>query len=428
MAVVFAAGRDREESYDHANYLFTSGKQVSPACTASPRSSRCQKLLILSSGHQTYIVLAPLQDAVGLMELRYDGRALMKVRDSTLSITDEFLNNNCVPLDIVRFEGRLIVLCLEDLQTLRSCDIIVNHTDIAQSILKHCYLLHNFGSSITEADYQSISNFVSYPSVQTELVFILRGNIYGIRYESFNAHFFTSLNDVSCDRLQYAGDDIFYVYCASGQTFVYNTDTSLVDNASLLIPFKCPQSDETLFKVRPTAQDTIVRYNDRNYRTSGRNFTTGECYDTDTFFLVDSVEGTKAFRQSSASFRIISNSSRDRNILVFDGPYSVVYRTTPTEVALYDPSFQYTVDLLTVTAAHAVGVIPDLRVRLQTSSTLPTTMPAPTTPPTKKPPKNAVWYASGPGLTLWVVLGMVILILILILVPVTVAFFVRYFR
>lgn len=406
-AAVFVSGR--WGSYDHANYPFTSSGRVSPACSASERSSRCRKLPIVRSDRNLYIVLAPLQDAVGLMELRYDGRELFRVRDTALSITSAFDIDDCVPLDIISFEDRLIVLCLENFRTLRSCNIDIDQDDISRSVLSQCVSLYTLGYP---ADFRYVSNFVLY---EDQVVFASSGVIYGIRFDRFDARLYSSLNDVTCDRLQYAGDHMFYAYCASGQTLLYNTDTLRVENTGLLVPFVCPQSDETLFKVQQANQDTVVRYNDRmNYRTSGVNFTVGECYDTDLFLLLDSVKGTEVFRQSSRSFQLFSNSSRDRNFEVFDGPYVVVYRTDPGETALYDPSFTRVAGISLETAASA-AVIADLSVLIPTPS--PTQNITPLLP-AKDPTENDVWYASKGGIAFWFALVTIIIVAALVVVVV----------
>jgi hypothetical protein len=414
-ATLLAAAR-HAGSYDHINFPFTSSREpVSPACSASSTTRRCQKLLIMSlNPSETYVILVPLRSAVGLMELRYDGKKLSRIRDTILSITDEF-TLDCVPLDIISYDGRLIVICLEGLRTLRSCDIRLNHTDVSQSIFRHCMCLFNFPEPIVEDDYQYISNFVPYPT-QGQVVFILRGVIYGIRYDRFSVHTFSSLGDITCNHLEYAGDDRFYTYCADGQAKIFDTNSLSVTNASSLTPYTCPGVDGTLFKVQQTNQDTIIQYSDMNYRTPGVNFTTGICYNTDTFIFMDSVEGTKAFRPSTGLVYPISSSSRDRKMVIFRGPYAVVYRDSPPEVLLYNSSFSLIVNF-SVGTAVSVGIITDLTIEPALSPAPPTVPPTtPTnavTSPQNGSPKADVWY-KGPGITLWIVLFLIALAVIII--------------
>lgn len=339
-AVIAVAGQHRSNSLNM--YPFTNGGRVSPACPAmnSTFSRRCRDLSVISFD-QRHIILAPLQDAVGLMELRYSGTELSRVSDYVLSITSEALTDNCTPLEIIRFEGVLMVLCLENFQVLRSCNIYVDRSNISQSTLS-CAHLGMLAQSIT--DYSYISNFVSYDD-QHQVLFTVRGDVYGIRIDRQTVRPYSSLGDSSCNSLQYAGDHMFYAYCMSGDAKVYNTDQEDFHNTSIAIPYACPSgTPSTLFRVQQTVQGTVVHYDSMDYRTTGLNFTNGECYDMDTFFLLDIVEGTKLFRQSSGTFQLISNSSRDRNLAVFNGPYVVVYRAGPTEVVLYDP-FQVAVYL-----------------------------------------------------------------------------------
>lgn len=254
--------------------------------------------------------------------------------------------------------------------------------------------IYTFSRSI--ADYSYISNFVLYDD-QRQVLFAVRGVVYGIRIDRQTARPYSSLDDVSCNRLQYAGNHIFYAYCASGEAKVYNTDQEEFRNAGLAIPYACPSSSaetpSTLFQVQQTHQGTVVYHDSLDYNTTGLNFTNGECYDGDTFFLLDSVEGTKLFRQSLGTFQVISESSRDRNLVVFNGPYVVVYRTGPTEVVLYDPLFQVVVNLF-VEMPVAVGVVTNIEMQPQASSATSTatltsaTIVSPTKatpPPTRSP-------------------------------------------
>lgn len=361
--------------------------------TIGSLTCQCRKLPVIESG-RGYVVLAPLQNAVGLMELRYDGRELLKERDFTLSITSAFDIDSCIPLDIISFEDRLTILCLENMQVLRSCNIEVNRENISRTTLSQCVELYTLASP---ADLRYVSNFISY---EGQVVFASSGVVYGIRFDRLDAQVYSSLGDVSCDRLQYAGNHIFYAYCASGQTLKYNIDSLEVENTGLLIPFVCPQSDQTLFRVQQTNRDTIVRYNGViNYRTAGLNFTIGECYDGDLFLLLDSIKGTQAFRQSSTTFKLFSNSSRDRNFEVFDGPYVVVHRTNPGEVVLYDPSFGQVASVLLEEAA-SVAVITDLSTQL----------PEPLTTMQPPVPRNDPWYARDGGIALLTTLPVLLLV------------------
>lgn len=420
-------------SYDHLYYPFSTGEQVSRACSSSQHSGgRCRNLTILPGDEsETYIVLAPLQNAVGLMELRYNGTQLLHVRNFTLSITSVFLIDDCAPLEIIGFDGRLIVLCLENLQSLRSCDIVVNKTDISRSVLIQCVHLFNFDAPIAEADYRYISNFVIYNN--REAIFTAVGTVYGVRFNLQDARLFSHLGGIlNCDRLDYNGDDeLFYVYCDSGRTLVYDIDSSAViqvlnQSAESFIPFACPH--ETPFEVQQTAHNILVRYDSINHRTPGRNFTFGKCYDRDTFFVIDGVEGTKVFHRMSGSFLPISNSTRDRSLLVFGGPYVVVQRTGPSEVVLYNPSFQPIVRLSRV--AMAVGIIPELRTLLPTTTAIQPPMTTFSTSPMIPESDSLPWYCNTGtgGIVLWVILGLVLIFIIILVIILIMIFGYLYWR
>ena len=376
-AAIAVTGQHRSKS---AIYPFTTSTlQVSPACLDNGRSTRCQRLPTISSG-QAHVVLALLQDAVGLMQLHYNGTELLKVGDATLSITSEFSIDHCVPLGIINFDGRRIVVCLEALQTLRSCDINIAHANISRSTLSHCRQLYTFINSIPNDGYRSISNFAYYND-RSQVFFTIFGGVYGIRFDRGTVNPYSPLGDDSCDRLQYANNHILYAYCASGLAKVYDTDEESARNATPFVPFACPLSAisnrmDASFHVQQTDQETLVRFGRMEYRTTGLNFTNAECYNARTLFLQDAIEGTKVLNQGS--FHVISNSSRDEHLMVFDGPLLAVFRSDPLEIVLYDPTFQPILEL-SQTTVIAVGVVANSRAQPPTSSQLlPTISPTST--------------------------------------------------
>ena len=374
-AAIAVTGQHRSKS---AIYPFTTSTlQVSPACLDNGRSTRCQRLPIISSG-QAHVVLALLQDAVGLMQLHYNGTELLKVEDATLSITSEFSIDHCVPLGIINFDGRRIVVCLEALQTLRSCDINIVHANVSRSTLSHCRQLA-FINPIPNDGYCFISNFAYYDD-QNQVFFTVYGDVYGIRFDRGTVRFYSPLGDDSCNRLQYASNHILYAYCASGLAKEYDTDEESARNATPFVPFACPPSTisnrmDASFHVQQTDQETVVLFDRMEYRTTGLNFTNAECYNARTLFLQDAIEGTKVLNQGS--FHVISNSSRDEHLMVFDGPHLAVFRSDPLEIVLYDPTFQPVLEL-SQTTVIAVGVVTNSRAQPPTSSQLPTISPTST--------------------------------------------------
>jgi hypothetical protein len=350
---------------------------------------------------------------VGLMELLYDGRELVMVKDFILFIDSE---SECTPLDIVYFEERLTVLCLGSFQVLMSCSINVDEANILLSTLSDCVTLYRFAGTV---EYRNISNFVEFDD---QLLFSANGIVYGITIDRYRVQIYSSLGDVDCNHLENARDHIIYAYCASGGTIVYNIDTQRVEGVlapNLSIPIPCPQSEEMLFAVQQTNQGTVVRYNDRQYRTTGLNFTHGVCYNTDTLFLVDSVEGTKVFqvRQGQGSFHTISESSnvRDRDLVVFDGPYLMIQSVVTAEIILYDPTFQAIIRLHGM--AVATGIVLNQRQQPH-PTTMPTAMSEDITtsdnPPMKDEPSLSTGELIGIAFVIVIVLAMVVSIVLIV--------------
>lgn len=119
---------------------------------------------------------------------------------------------------------------------------ILQHLCSSDQHLSVYSVVCTFSNPIT--NYSYISNFVLYDDLR-QVLFAVRGVIYGIRVDRQTGRRYSSLNDISCDHLQYAGNHIFYAYCTSGEAKVYNTDVEDFRNASLAIPFACPSFDES---------------------------------------------------------------------------------------------------------------------------------------------------------------------------------------
>ena len=104
----------REGEHSH-NHLFPMSPQISPACSTNDRTSRCHRLYIESSA-AGFIILAPLQNAVGFIEFRYEVDKLLRINKGVLSITDRLQMDRCVPLEIVLYREEPMVLYLNEEQ------------------------------------------------------------------------------------------------------------------------------------------------------------------------------------------------------------------------------------------------------------------------------------------------------------------------
>ena len=428
-AAIFVAGRYGDQ--DHV-YPFAHGVQTSPGCSSNQRSSRCLKLHTIAEDWRVGgVILALLRDAVGLMELQYDGKDLLHVSNRTLSITAVSPVTSCVPLDIISFDGRLIVLCLSE-QTLRSCDIHVNRTDLTKSRLTHCLSLHNFQGEISPSN---ISNFVPYEEAE-QVAFLAEGTFYGIRFDRLDVQTYSDLNELAgCNRLQYAAsDDIFYAHCASGQAVRYDADQRQASSLSSSVPYACPPSGETTIQVQQddnvtTTQQgitTLVR-GDQTFNTTGGDFVFGVCYNSSTFFLLDGVIGVTVFRDGD--FQRVGSSPPQAAagatggvLEVFWGPHLVVFSGSDDSpgVVVYDSSFSPIIEWTGSRPLIAVSVLTNLTTARSeattTSTTTTSTTSSTTTSPTPMPPRKMVANGVKVGIPIAIILIIIIIIIIIAVV------------
>lgn len=351
------------------------------------------------------------------MELQYDGQELLHVQNRT--VTYPYSDRYYVPVDIISpsdaTNGMSVVFFVD---TERFSFGYVDITDIANPEL----ISVNEITTMPPLDYQYISNLVYFPDgIDSQYLFISNGVFYTLQLRRGNLDSSTPPNiDGSCDRIAYNGDHAFYAYCDSEQaSFTYDTSEKMIEALTSIsdggIPYVCTTSDST-FQVylNTTDQSTVVEHDQRNFTTSGQNFTYGECYDGDTFFLVND-QGIKVFRPSDGSFSTISSSRScsSGNLVVFDGPYLVAQGDDPPLVTLYDTSLQPIVAWSG--SAMAAGVITDLRV--VPSSTELTTPPI--TPPITPVPTTTSTESPTPILTVAELTGIIVLVVLILAVLVT---------
>ncbi len=403
---------------------FPDGVQISPACSTDVRTSRCRRLYINASDESQFIILATLENAVGLMSFQYDGAELVRVEDSVLSITETLGIGQCVPLEIIHFGDRPMVLCLNQRQ-LVSCDVKLNRSNITQSSLVHCIpRLHTFHTAVT---YEQMSNFVYFPETR-QVVFIFQGFIYGIRFDSTNLRLYIVLDDSSCDRVVYAGDHTFYASCRSGKVFKYNTDTEVLD--SYLphdegVPVPCPSSSFTLLQ---GGNDTVVTHSSGFQLTiAGFNFSSGVCSPAGILYITDQLGGITAVNARSSQH--IGGSVRSSHLEVFDGDYLVILSDDPSKSVLYNESLERIAERSG--GGQVVGVISNLTITQMMPITPPPTVPpltspdpssTSTVPPTKKPvepPKAKVLtpgQGTGVGIGILLFFGGIALITVILVV------------
>ena len=389
------------------NHHFPTAPQISPACSTNDRTSRCRRLYIESST-AGFVVLAPLQNAVGFISFRYEVDKLLPVNKGVLSITERLQIDRCVPLEIILYQEQPMVLCLNERQ-LMACFIALNHSDTSQSSLGHCVHLPPLHTVVT---YQQVSNFVYYPETE-EVLFAFQGVIHGIRIERLTIRPYVSLQDNTCDHIVYYGDHVIYAYCRSGVVFEYN-----IDEESLIrhlprdgVPIPCP-SPHMGFMVIQGEQGIIARHGsgiELSFFTRG-NFSFAICSPSGVLYIFNHLGNVTVVNATSKSSRPVDRSIHSRYLEVFGGDYLVVQTDSPQRVLLYDSALDRIVEKSG--EVQAVGVIANL--------TIPTTKPKPSTTPAKpmSPPKLAagVWVGIAFSSVMAVIIITVIVFSVLLLV------------
>ena len=399
----------RAQNYNRVHKF--SDQQVSQACSGDDRFSRCRVLYIDSdSSQERYIVLAALEDGVGLMALQYDSRELVFRKQNVLSIAETLQIGSISPLDVISFQEQPVVLFLYE-QQLRFCFIALNRSDLSQSELRHCARLHTFRNTIT---YQQVSNFVYYPETE-EVLFVLSGIVYGIRFDRRDLRFYVPLGDDTCDHVAYGRDHVLYAYCRSGEVFEFNTDTELLTQHSpdVGVPIPCPLSD-VLFTVLQGERSTIVQHNGGvEQAIDGRNFSSAVCSpEDDVLYISDLLEGVTAVNPASMSSQHLNGSVRSKHVEAFEGGYVIIQ--TSSRSILYDKSHARIAER--EGDGKAVGVIWNLTIA-ETPST--------TTPKSDKPPKKSLSSGERVGVGFAIIVALILLLVAAILSVLFVYFRVR---
>ena len=407
---------------------------------------RCHRLMIINSTtvstQEKFIVVAPLQNAIGLMELVYNGASLLQGSTAVLTTDD------CVPLEIINIGGVLVLFCT-GLRTLYSREVRLKYTSVSRSYLRSPVRLYTFPRSFTDNDYQFVSNFMYTPDVRNQVLFLAQGHIFGIRLDRGNVQVYSGVDNSECDRIVYGGDHILYAYCSSGKAVRYNIDERVSRSLSLNgsgIQYACPTSEHH-FKVQQSTHDIQITHSDAiasnsfRFHSTGTDFLYGECLMKDSvrfFVFLDAVQGVSVFNATSRrlldpiSSSLCSRESHCEDLMVFEGLYFVVQKAN--EVIVFNSSFLPIIQRPRV-AAGALALLTNLRTRLivpssviqlPATSSVILTSPSSIMPPTTASNMMSIVQRNTRGLTIAIVLStsifgiiIIILSLVTIIVPIT---------
>ena len=307
------------------------------------------------------IVIALLQNAVGIMELKSEVMNLTNTSSYIIPTNENLLDNHvhCNPLDIVSINDFThTIFCLQS-QELFSCELTLNYSVLFESSIL-CETVYNFWK---ESYPDFISNFVFYHGGQ-QILFTNRGFLYGVEYSSQTIMEYPGFNFPTCDRLVFSGDHTILAYSESKKAIQFNLVDHLVTDSWYLndtgIKFTCDQSNDD-FTVKQNLSgteivyshqnffDTEIMYTHQNFFSNATHFDTGSCIKqpgtSPIFFVVDSVIGLSVLNGSSQTLLRVPNSSNDsvpfHDLFVFPGPYTIILRSgLMEEIIVYDESLQ----------------------------------------------------------------------------------------
>ena len=251
-------------------FRFPEPTRLIPPCTSS--STCCNiaaDVIFMSQGHQgRAVVMARLEDAIGLMEIQWFGRSdISNPASSILTISQQNQIGSCDPLGIVNISNAWVVYCVQS-QLLFRCDLEVNFTNLASSQLS-CRFLERI-------DVREPSNFLFLPSANS-VFFTDASYLYSINPDNDRLNIFAFLDGASCKHLDHFQDQLL-LYCAPGVAMDVALDrTKRIQNINESgVTFVCYQSNMA-FTVGQNAHCTQVSFNNRSLLLNISSFVDAKC-------------------------------------------------------------------------------------------------------------------------------------------------------
>ena len=370
------------------------------------------------NGTNTFLVLVPLSNTVGLVEFTYDGMNLMP---PSFHVMEDPIPS-CIPLDILVTNE---LLCFTELIprtyiSIFSIGIEQNFRDSTLNLNSQFTI-----GSINNNDFATLSNFVHYPE-DNQLVYAVGSTLYGLRLDrgTFKIYSASLLHD-NCEYISYGGDYKLYAYC--GYTVVVY-DLSEIDDETLVtvhdlesgLPFLCPLGGRHRLVIIVQSNDSnfieFTNHTEDTQRTTiakeGTAFQNGRCTSPfPVFYYVDSNIGVQKVQRDSIA-TVVESCSQCKIIPTSDSRYIIV--ATPSSTALYKCVGNSCMMVLNqIGNAEMTGVIFGLTTPTPTTPTPITPTPITPTPTTSAPTSsstNVALAVSLPLVVLFVVLVMILVI------------------
>ena len=339
------------------------------------------------NGTNTFLVLVPLSNTVGLVEFTYDGMNLMP---PSFHVMEDPIPS-CIPLDILVTNDDIELLCFTELipRTYISIFSIRINQNFRDSSL-------NFNSrfpisSISNNDFAILSNFVHYPE-DNQLVYAVGSTLYGLRLdrEILRTYPASLLHD-NCEYISYGGDYKLYAYCGY-IVVVYDLSEILVTEYDLEsgLPFLCPLGGRhRLVIIVQSNESNFIEFSNHTEDTQrttinkeGTAFQNGRCTSSfPVFYYVDSNIGVQKVQRDNSAYStdtVVESCSQCKIIPIYvDSRYIIV--ATGSSTTLYKCVGNSCMMVLNQMGnAEMTGVIFGLTTPTPTTPT-PTT-PTPTTP------------------------------------------------
>ena len=402
-------------------YPFSEG--LSLACSWGNRSTRCRTIFIIQVDNDTYVILVPLINSVGVLELHLDGSELVmgeKVEPRLRTRSRDPLD--CTILDIFMVDDRVVAPCVAS-DTLYSCEVMLNHTSLSSTAI-NCLRLDSFGRQLNESDYPYITNFVRFQVRQPRYYFAVRENLYQVDFASLDMRSIYDLGESrsECDRLQFVGDSRLYAYCGSAQAVKVNIGISSTPYTlnGTGIPYNCPDSAHVVTVTKDSLGTIQIGYGSSDVEpTDSSNYVDGFCYNN-LFFLVDSLLGILVLDLNTGRLFSLMDSAQTSTLVLLDtasetadGRYVVAIKDEPFgDVILYN-----TESLRSSSSADdSIGWLVRKRKRAAAVGVLtglePSTPPPPTppiTPPTTAS-RNTLGIALGVGIPVLICIVLALLV------------------
>ena len=280
----------QQQVFTFQNYTLSSG--------CGPHFRRCQNVLVKTFPiSRQYIVFVPLENAVGILDFKYDGTGLVLRAHHVAPLT---LNDVwCNPVGVFVILRSVYTVCLMD-SDLVVYEIMLNRTQIMATSQRFATStpLDNFSSLLSNVLFISLGDF----SDQKHLFFTVGSDVYEITPHEFRTRPIGTLTasamSTAC-AIAYAGDYTLIAYCEHEVVYfdlIHGNVVNQTTYAERGKPIICPNPDVHLaVYVGPVSYILYGLWSQRaiqNFTIPGSEFADGVCFGTHnkTYFAYNDRE------------------------------------------------------------------------------------------------------------------------------------------